>query len=127
MKEKTLVLSDEKGRVIFSSENHGLRPLLECVQKFKGFKNCNLKDKVIGLAAARIIVYSGIISAVETLVCSDSAKELLEKNNVKVNAETFVANILNNEKTRICPMEKMSISATDNKEFYFEIKKLLVM
>lgn len=63
--------------VIFSSDKSGLRPLLECIQK--GKKGDRLFDKVIGLAAARLIAHSGIACVVSTPIISKPAVDYLKK------------------------------------------------
>ncbi len=113
----SLVLIKNK-KVIYSSKESGLKPLVECVNKFK-LKNCVLYDKVVGLAAARLIVYSKMISNVITPVCSKQAKELLTKNKIKIEAEQIVDNI-------DCPMEKMAIETEDNELFFKELLNKLV-
>ncbi|MFC1754548.1 DUF1893 domain-containing protein [Thermoproteota archaeon] len=113
-------------KVVFSSEKSGLRPLLECVLRFKSgreeIKDCILHDKVIGLAAARIIMYSAMVSHVFTRTSSRPAKSLLEKNGIPVDAQETVGNIMNNEKSSICPMELKAISIEDNELFFQNAK-----
>lgn len=113
-----LVHSD---KIIFSSSKSGLRPLIECIEYCKQHKpgsDCTLYDKVIGLAAARLIVHSGLISLVNTPVMSKEAKKLLAENGIKASAEKIVERILNNERTGVCPMEQRAEKTTDNKAFY---------
>ena len=114
-----LIKDDE---ILFSSESSGLRPLIECVKEFKDkAKDCVLHDKVIGLAAARLIVYSEMINEVFTDIASKPAVELLEKKNIKLNAESIVDNILTKDKNDICPMEKKATEIENNKLFFSEI------
>ena len=115
-----LVKSDE---IIFSSAKSGIRPLLECVTSIKE-DGCILHDKVIGLAAARLIAYSGIIESVKTMVISRPAKEHLEKNKIPFEANTVTDRILNNSKTGMCPMEEKALKSADDKEFFDEISLL---
>ncbi|MDD5177812.1 MAG: DUF1893 domain-containing protein [Candidatus Nanoarchaeia archaeon] len=103
----SLVLIKENN-VIFSSKESGLKPLVECITKTKNQKDCLLYDKVIGLAAAKLIVYSKIVSRVKTPLASIPAKEFLEKNKITLEAEDIIENILDKTKTRICPMEEKS-------------------
>jgi len=114
------LIKDDK--IIFSSDKSGLRPLIECIKKSKGKEaNCILFDKVIGLAAARCIIYSGFISNVIAGTASEKAIESLEKNSIKVKAATIVKNICNKDRTGICPMEKKALEAADNATFYNEL------
>ncbi len=101
------------GKEIYSSKESGLKPLIECIKKFK-LKNCTLYDKVVGLAAAKIIVYSGMIDSVITPVCSKPAKEFLTKNKIKIESEQIVDNIS-------CPMEKKAMETEGNELFFKEV------
>jgi hypothetical protein len=112
--------------MIFSSKESCLRTLAETVAKFKGkLADCVLHDKVVGLAAARLIVYSGMISSVMTPLLSMQAKELLENENIAMDAEAVVDNIMNKDRSGICPMEKKAQETDDNKEFSLELFKNL--
>lgn len=105
-------------KIIFSSKESGLKPLIECIKKYKSkFKDCILHDKIIGLAAARLILYSAMINLIFAEVASKPAKELLEKNSIRVDAQKIVDNILNKNKTGICPMELKAIKTKDNELF----------
>lgn len=114
------LIKDDK--ILFSSEKSGLKPLIECVKEFKNkVKDCILHDKVVGLAAARLIVYSGMINSVFTDTASEKAKELLENNNIRLDAQKIVDNILNNKKDNICPMEQKAIEIEDNELFFSNV------
>ncbi len=118
------IIKDNK--IVHSSQQSGLRPLAEAVNTFKGkLDNCALHDKVIGLAAARVIVFSGMISSVQTGLVSEQAKTLLEQNSIALEAADIVKNIMNKDKSDICPMEKKAQEITDNKEFFLELLKNL--
>ena len=118
------IIKDSK--IVHSSQQSGLRPLAEAVNSFKGkLDNCILHDKVIGLAAARIIVFSEMIDSVKTNLMSEQAKALLEENGTALEAAETVQNIMNKDKTDICPMEKKAQEITNNKEFFLELLKKL--
>jgi hypothetical protein len=114
-----------QGNLVFSSDKQGIRPLLECVKQHRGtITGANLYDKVIGLAAAKIIIYSGMISEVETPLASKKAIALLKKNNIIINAKVVVDSILNKEKKDTCPMEKKALTYKDNEEFWNSLMAL---
>lgn len=106
-------------RIVFSSDKSGLRPLIECINKFK-LKDCILHDKVVGLAAARLIIYSEMFSRVITPLASRPAVELLNNANIILKATLVVDNILNKDKSSICPME-LKAQNLSNKDFFLEI------
>ena len=116
-----LIKDDE---IIFSSDKSGLSPLIECVDKYKSkVKDCILHDKVIGLAAAKIIVHSKMISGIAAKICSKPAIDLLKKNRIKITSQIIVDNILNNDKSNICPMESKAMDFEDNGLFFSEIAR----
>ena len=116
-----LLMKDDKE--LFRSNDSGLRPLMNCVDECKKYSGCILFDKVIGLAAARIIIHTRIISKVFAGVASEPAIELLEKNRIGINAGIIVKNILRQDRTDICPREKKAMTMS-NKEFFNEMKKI---
>lgn len=112
-------------KIVLSSTESGLRPLIECVKKYKGeIKDCTLYDKVIGLAAAKLVVYSKVVSLVITQTCSRLAKEFLEENNIGLKAENIVDNILTEDRSAICPMELKAMSIDGVEDFFLEIEDL---
>jgi hypothetical protein len=114
------------GEIIFSSEKSGIRPLVECAERFMGkLAGCELHDKVIGLAAARIIAYSGIASNIIAGTASKHAVELLEQEGISTRAGDIVEGILNKDRTAPCPMEKRALLHDDNGAFFIEVKKIL--
>lgn len=122
-KKYSLVLIKDN-EIIYSSNKSGLKPLIGCVKKYGSkFKGCILYDRVIGLAAARLIVYSKIISKVISQVSSKTAKELLKKNGIELITKNIVNNILTKNKQSICPMEVKAMEIKNNKSFFLRISK----
>jgi len=121
--EYSLALVKED-RILFSSDKTGLRPLIECINNNSELKDCILYDKIVGLAAARLIVYSGIISSVITDLASKQAIELLEENKITIDPKKIVDNILNKDKSFVCPMERRAEASKNNKDFFLEINKI---
>ena len=111
--------------IIYSSKKKGLRPLVDCINENKSMKKCILHDKIIGLAAARLIIYSKMIYLVITHTISRSAEELLLKKDIKVDSQKKIKNILNKDKTSICPMELKALNIKENELFFSEINNLL--
>jgi hypothetical protein len=109
------------GRKIYSSKDHGLRPLVECIRACKGkYVRCSLYDKVIGLAAAKLIVFSGMVDSARTPLASESAASHLEENGISLDTEKLVPNILNMDRSGVCPMEALAGTMGDE-EFYREM------
>jgi hypothetical protein len=120
LENNSLVIISAK-KIIYKSDKNGLRPIIECAieQKIKGN---TIIDKVIGLAAARIIV----LNSAKIVYCKTAslhAIELLNRAKIPVHAEQIVENILNQDKTSVCPMELLARDFNDNNEFFEAIKK----
>lgn len=93
------------GSVMFKSKDKGVQPLLDWMNSGNNYMSYMIADKVIGRAAAFIDIAMGI-REVYAEVMSESAKTLLENNHVVVNYDTLVPEILNADKTDLCPLEK---------------------
>lgn len=126
LNDKSLVLvKDDK--IVFESDKPGLRPLLMCLDELKE-KHSNeagftLYDKVIGLAAARLILCSKAIDKVVTPIVSKKALALLKDRGLTVEYGELVENIMNRDKTGVCPMERKAECISGDQEFYDSIKK----
>jgi len=115
----SLALIDEN-KIIFSSAGRGLKPLASCLEIYRHTKNkFILHDKVTGLAAAKLIVYAGFISCVQTLVASQPAKKFLEEHAIKIDAQEVVANILKKDRSSLCPGEVIALN-TDREEAFIK-------
>jgi hypothetical protein len=118
------LIQDDK--IIFSSYRHGLRPLMDCLENYSQVKEkLTLHDKVIGLAAAKLIVYSEIIAEVHTPLCSKPAKKFLEENGIKLYAKEIVANILKKDRSSVCPGEIIALNTAEPDAFCKQIMALL--
>jgi hypothetical protein len=121
----SLALVDDD-KLIFFSEEHGLKPLWDCLENYRQTKDSFiLYDKVIGLAAAKLIVYSKIISEIQTLLVSQPAKKFLEENKIPLKAKITVANILTKDRRSICPGEIIALNTDELDDFRAKIKKML--
>lgn len=115
----------EKNELIYSSQENGLRPLFDCLQKYKGKSGLILHDKVIGLAAAKLIVYSGIIAEVVTTIASAPAKKYLENNRIAITADDVAANIMTRDRKAVCPGEIIALDTAAPNDFICKIKTML--
>ena len=115
----------ENEKLIYSSDGGGLRPLWDALEKFRDRSGLSLYDKVMGLAAARLIVLSGIIAEIFTMVASIPAKEFLEETGIRLTAVEFSANILTKDKSAVCPGELIALETVDPDAFFRQISALL--
>jgi hypothetical protein len=84
-----------------------------------------LYDKVIGLAATKLIVYSKIISEIQTLLVSQPAKKFLEENKIPLTTKNTVANIFTKDRQSICPSEIIALNTDKPDAFSAKIKTML--
>ena len=111
-----------EGRMVFSSEKGGLRPLVECIRACRGrFTRCELHDRAIGLAAAKLVVSSGMIGRVITRRASARAVAFLQGEDIPMTAGEVIPLILNREKTAPCLMEQKAEATEDPETFYREL------
>jgi len=115
----------EGEKLIYSACGGGLRPLWDALEKFQGKSGLVLHDKVIGLAAARLIVNSGMIAAIFTRIASLPAKQFLENNGVALTAFDVAANILTQDKSAVCPGEVIALNTSDPDAFLQKIKAMM--
>ena len=102
-KECAFVLINDD--VTHVSHERGIRRLLDLTNIMKG---ADIADKIVGYAAAAIMVEFGA-RAVYAEVLSVPAKECLEKAGVELSFGRLVENIKNRDKTGMCPMERATL------------------
>lgn len=83
-----------------------------------------IADKVIGRGAAFLLV-EGKIAEVYAHLISTPALDVLNKAGIPVTYSQKAANIINREGTDICPVEKLTASASSPSEAYTLIKNFL--
>jgi hypothetical protein len=123
--EKYTLALIEEDKIIFSSQRHGLQPLIDCLTNNNKKKNLVLHDKVIGLAAAKLIVYAAIISSISTTLISEPAKNFLIENGIKFFAEKVVKNILTRDRISVCPGEIIAMNTKEPDAFSRKIMTML--
>jgi len=120
-RDLTLVIVKE-GKVIFETKSQGVSGFLQAIEKFgKRLVASSVADKIVGAAAAMLCAYSEIAS-VFAVTISEEGIRVLENNNTIYQFENQVPNILNHDKTDICPFEKLAIGSRDPEEAYTKLK-----
>ena len=120
-KDLTLVIVKE-GKIIFETKSQGVSGFLQAIEKIgKRLVASSVADKIVGAAAAMLCAYSEIASVFAVTV-SEEGIRVLEDNNVFYQFENQVPNILNHDKTHICPFEKLAIGSKNPKEAYTKLK-----
>ncbi|MBD5130651.1 MAG: DUF1893 domain-containing protein [Ruminococcaceae bacterium] len=110
--------------VMFKSNERGVQPLLDWLYSGNKYSGWRLCDKVVGKAAAYLHIILGV-REIYAEVISQSAKELLEENNITVNAGEIVPAILNETKDAPHPLETVADGITDINDSVIAIEMAL--
>lgn len=110
---------------VMQSELTGIRPLIGWL----GEDKCSLKgaataDRVVGKAAALLMLY-GKVSEVYAQLISDSAAASLEQAGVPFTYGKKVPYIMNRDKTGMCPMEQRCLNIDSPKEAYEALSNMV--
>ncbi|MBX5326181.1 MAG: DUF1893 domain-containing protein [Candidatus Bathyarchaeia archaeon] len=113
----------KKGVAIFETKSPGIGGILEAIEKFdkEGLSGSFVADRVVGRAAALLCVYCEV-SAVYAVVLSRGGKDVLENNGVAFEFEDLVPNVLNKQKTDVCPFEKAVANISKPEKAYEKLK-----
>ncbi len=120
----TLCVVTKDDRIIKSTER-GIYPLYNItVHDIMSFHGAYVADRVIGLAAALLLV-KGKVQAVDTDVISDLALSTLQDAGIVVTYRTQASKIMNRQGDGRCPVETMAMKAKDTDELIIMIEGFL--
>jgi hypothetical protein len=124
--DKQLTLAIVKnGQVLFQTDSHRISGFIGAIDKFGAQLNgASVADRVAGKALALLCVYAGI-REVYAEVLSRKAKAVFEENKVAVEWKQLVDNVLDLNKTSVCPFEKAAAGISDPKDSYVAFKAML--
>ncbi len=116
-----LIYSGDK--IIFSSASVGMRPLLEAIDALgvESLSGIIVADKVVGRAAALLIVYMGAVE-VHAGVVSKTAADVLMSHGMKYYFGREVESIKSRDGVIICPFERLVQEISDPQEAYKRIR-----
>ena len=120
--ENHSLLVYKDGQISYQDE-HGIKPLLIQIKK-KGLKDAIVVDKLVGKAAALLMVYGGV-KQVHTNIIAKDAMIVFEKYNIKYSANEIVEYIQNRTKDGLCPMEEKVKNIDKPKKAYKIFKKII--
>ncbi len=101
-----------------TSEKRGIAPIMELLRENKELlKGAYVADKVIGKAAALLLIEGGI-SYLHTQVISEHAIEVLRMSNIEFEYQSLVPYIVNRAGDGMCPMEETVLEVTDSTKAY---------
>jgi hypothetical protein len=123
--EEDLTLTIVKnGKVLFETDSHRISGFLGAIEKFGAkLEGASVADKVAGKAIALLCVYAKI-SAVYAEVLSEKAKAVFEENEIRHEWKELVKNVLDINKSGVCPFEKLAAGISDPKDAYRKFKAL---
>ena len=114
----------EGNKIIFASNEDGLLPLLEYIDRFStGHRQVKIFDKVMGNAAALLSVLANC-QEVYSPLGSQLAIATLDKYQIRHHVIKIVPHILNPSGVDMCPMERVSINKVPE-EFYNEVTDII--
>ena len=118
----TIVIYKSDASVVVSNDR-GVAPLLKLLNEDASqLQGSIVVDKVIGKAAALLMVYAGV-KEVYTPTISKPAVVVFENHNVKISYDKIVDRIINRKGDGLCPMETLCIDIDDPKEAFLKIQK----
>ncbi len=116
----------KNGEPVYSSGKGGMAPLLDAIDRLglSALRGSTVVDRIVGKAAALLISYFGAKDVYAGLL-SRGALVVLEKHRIRYASEKVVDNIMNEDKTDICPFEKMVLGIEDPREGYEKLSREL--
>ncbi len=124
IKEDLNLVIVKNGKVIFQTKEPGIEGFLEAIEKLdRNLVEASVADKIVGMAAAMLCVYAGVVS-VFALTISEGGIRVLEDNNIEYLFEKKVSNVLDHDKNDVCPFEKMAMDSGSSAEAYVKFKSL---
>lgn len=113
----------KENEIIYKSESKGLQSLISLYKNNEDtLENSSIADKVIGRAAALILVDANIKEVYADLI-SENAIDILDKSNIPYEYKTQVKEIRNRDNTGMCPMEELSLKCVSADELIEKIEE----
>ncbi len=123
-KKMTLVIV-KNGDVLFDTASHRISGFLCAIDQIGDkLEGASIADRVVGKAIALLAVYAGI-GEVYAEVLSQKAKKVLKENGINCEWNRMVDNILDFNRSGVCPFEKTAEAISDPKRAYLTFKELL--
>ena len=111
-----------RGESEYTSEQRGVKPLVQWVEQGTDLVGYSAADKVIGRATAFLYVLLGV-RAVYARVISRTALEVLTAADIAVEYRDAVPNIINRQGDGICPFEAAVLDIDDADKAYAVIRE----
>jgi len=113
-----------KGTVLFETKSHRISGFLDAVETLGNkLEGASLADRIVGKAVALLCVYAKI-RAVYAAVLSRKAQAVFKQNNISVQWRELVDNVLDANKSGVCPFEKAAADLSDPEKAYQAFRSL---
>ena len=123
LKENHTIVIYKSDASVVVSDDRGVAPLMKLLKDNKEqLRDSMIADKVIGKAAALLMVYAGV-KEVFTPTISVPAVEVFEKHDVKITYDKVVERIINRKGDGLCPMETLCLNVENPEEAFLKIQK----
>jgi hypothetical protein len=123
-KKLTLVII-KNGIVLFDTASHRISGFLGAIDQIGDkLEGASIADRVVGKAIALLCVYAGI-GEVYAEVLSQKAKKVFEEKGINCEWNRMVENILDFNRSDVCPFEKTADAISDPRRAYLTFKELL--
>lgn len=107
------------------SEERGIRPMMDWLEQDKDFlRGASVADKIVGRAAAMIMIYAGV-KEVYTSVISTRALDLLKEYSIPCIYVNTCDAVANRRGDGICPMERAVAPIHDPEKAYGLLREKL--
>lgn len=108
---------------VFVSDDRGVVPLMKLLKEDKSqLIDSIVVDKVIGKAAALLMVFAGV-KEVFTPTISSPAVEVFKNHDIKITFDSEVDRIINRKGDGLCPMETLCLDTDNPEEAFFRISR----
>jgi hypothetical protein len=119
----TLVIV-KNGKILFQTDSHRISGFLDAIEKYgQNLEEASIADRVVGKAVALLCVYAKI-KEVYASVLSQKAQSVLKENQIGCQWKELVENVLNIEKTGLCPFEKTAANISNSQQAYQTFRRL---
>lgn len=114
----------KNGEVLFKTGSRRITGFLRAIEQLRDkLEGASIADKVAGKAVALLCVYAGIRN-VYAEVLSRKAKAVFKENRIRHEWKELVDNILDMNKSGVCPFEKAVSGISDPEKAYAAFKAL---
>jgi hypothetical protein len=119
----TLVIV-KNSKILYQSDNHRISGFLDAIEKCgQNLEDSSVADRVVGKAVALLCAYAKV-KEVYASVLSQKAQTVLKENKIGYQWKELVENVLNIEKTGMCPFEKAAANISNSQQAYQTFRRL---